>query len=167
MHRVLEGALAGAVGVTVINAATNLDMVIRGRPASSVPKDVVAELAHDLGVVRPATELGDDPDESRSNRFSGAGALMGTLTGVCGGIAYAVAAERIPSVPMPLAALALGAGTMAVTDTSAAVTGAAEPSSWGAASWAADVVPHLLYGLATAAVLGVMHRSSGARSRVG
>ncbi len=149
MHRLLEGALAGAVGVTVINSATNLDMAIRGRPASSVPKDLMEEVVEDVGAPSES-ELSDDRADVRSNRMSGAGALMGSVTGVCGGIAYALTRDRFRSLPVPVASALLGVGVMALTDSSAAAAGVTHPRRWGPASWAADLVPHLLYGWSTA-----------------
>ncbi|MFD0788202.1 hypothetical protein ACFQZ8_30185, partial [Micromonospora azadirachtae] len=39
-----DGAIAGAVGSTVLNVVTYLDMALRGRPASSTPEQVVGRL---------------------------------------------------------------------------------------------------------------------------
>ncbi len=167
MHRIIEGALAGAVGATVINAATNMDMLVRGRPASTVPSDLVAEVAEDVGIARPESELDDQEATKSSNRFSGAGALMGVLAGVCGGVAYSVAPTRIRSLPLPVTSAGLGLGVMAVTDTSAALAGVTEPGSWGAKSWAADAIPHLLYGLSTAAVIQRLRARTAGRRPAG
>lgn len=164
MNRVIEGAVAGAVGVATINAATNLDMLARGRPASTVPTDMAEHLAEALGAT-PAPELPRDRAEVRTNRTSGTGALLGTLTGVCGGIALALAGRRARSAPLPLVSTVLGVGVMAMTDTSATAAGVTDPRSWGTSGWAADLVPHLLYGWSTAGTLRALQARHGATAR--
>lgn len=160
MNRVIEGAVAGAVGVTAINAVTNLDMLLRGRPASSVPTSMAEDLAEHLGAT-PESELVPDRADVRSNRMTGAGALLGSATGVCGGIALALAGRRSRSVPLPLAGALLGLGVMAITDTSATVAGVTDPRTWDGKSWASDLVPHLLYGLSTAQTLAILQSGDG------
>lgn len=49
------GLAAGAAGTTVLNAVTYLDMVARGRPASTTPEDAVRALSDKTGVSIPAT----------------------------------------------------------------------------------------------------------------
>ncbi|MFD7160438.1 hypothetical protein ACFV9C_38015 [Kribbella sp. NPDC059898] len=76
------GMAAGAAGTTALNAATYLDMAARGRPASNTPEAAVDELSGKTHIPIP----GDD--ETRPNRLSGLGALMGIATGV--GVAAAL-----------------------------------------------------------------------------
>lgn len=68
---VVSGAVAGAAGSTALNAATHLDMIIRGRPASSTPEETVEAIDDRT----PGSIPGED--DSRSNRVSGLGALTG------------------------------------------------------------------------------------------
>ena len=55
LENLIKGAMAGLAGTTALNAATYLDMVWRGRPASSTPEQVVEELAKRSGRAIPAT----------------------------------------------------------------------------------------------------------------
>ena len=79
IRMLLLGAAAGAAGTTALNAATYLDMAVRGRPTSSTPEDTVEALA---GVVH-ARVPGDD--DTRPNRLTGLGALTGIAAGVGAG----------------------------------------------------------------------------------
>ncbi len=40
---------------------------------------------------------------------------------------------------------------MAASDVTSTAAGATDPRSWGPKGWAADIVPHLAYGVTTAA----------------
>jgi hypothetical protein len=46
--------------------------------------------------------------------------------------------------------LIAGAAAMALTDGVAVALGATDIAQWDAASWLSDLVPHAVYGLATA-----------------
>ncbi|MCW2692665.1 MAG: putative rane protein [Mycobacterium sp.] len=140
------GAAAGAAGTTALNAVTYLDMAVRGRPTSDTPERTVERLADELGV-----EIPGDPD-TRSNRVAGLGPLTGIAAGVGVGIAGGLLAGRV-RLPLPLAAVVLGAAAMAASDGSMAALGVTDPRTWPASSWLADLVPHLAYGAVTAAVL--------------
>jgi hypothetical protein len=61
----LRGAVAGAAGVTALNAATYLDMAVRGRASGSAPQDLVEAVAGRAGV-----EIPGERDE-RGNRLAG------------------------------------------------------------------------------------------------
>jgi hypothetical protein len=141
----VKGAAAGAAGTTALNAVTYVDMAVRGRPASSTPEDTVEKLAHLAGVEVPGDE------QIRGNRLSGLGALSGIATGVAVG---ALAGLLVRSVRMPGPVLALVVGGAAMTGANVPMTrlGVTDPRSWGAAGWASDVVPHVAYGVVTAAV---------------
>jgi hypothetical protein len=43
LGKALKGAMAGAAGTTALNAVTYMDMVVRGRGASSTPEQVVED----------------------------------------------------------------------------------------------------------------------------
>jgi hypothetical protein len=45
----------------------------------------------------------------------------------------------------------VGVAAMAATDVTSAKLGVTKPDEWGATSWMSDIVPHLVYGLATVA----------------
>ena len=49
---VLYGAMAGAAGTSALNATTYLDMAMRGRPPSEVPKKMVKELSNRTGIAQ-------------------------------------------------------------------------------------------------------------------
>lgn len=56
--------------------------------------------------------------------------------------------------------LGLGAGVVANVGTTGpmAVFGITDPRTWPGSSWVSDLVPHLTYGLATAAVWELLRR---------
>lgn len=59
MRDIIRGLIAGAAGTSALNAATYMDMAIRGRPASNTPEESVQRLADtarvDLGAAIPIT----------------------------------------------------------------------------------------------------------------
>lgn len=136
------GIAAGAVGTVALNVTTYLDMVVRGRPASTAPADAAGQLADLAGA-----DLGDD--EQAPNRREGLGALLGIVTGLSVGAVYGLARDRV-YMPLPVAAGCLGAAAMVGSDVPMTALGLTDPREWDAASWAADIVPHLAFGVATA-----------------
>ena len=72
-----RGLVAGAVGTTVIDAATWLDMAIRGRPASQVPQRTVEAGLHALGVDVPGSKAERDHRTQAFGALSGIGAGLG------------------------------------------------------------------------------------------
>jgi hypothetical protein len=146
------GALAGAAGTTALNAATYLDMAVRGRPASSTPEDTVRAIAGRAGVEVPGDE------RTRKNRLSGLGALAGAATGVGIGAAYGVLRRAGVRLPGPVAALAVGGAAMAASDGSMTALGITDPRQWDATSWLSDALPHLAYGAVTVAALHALDR---------
>ncbi|THA51664.1 hypothetical protein [Streptomyces sp. A1136] len=148
----LGGAAAGAAGTTALNVVTYLDMVVRGRGASSVPEHSVEVLAAKAGVSIPGDE------DRRANRLTGLGALSGLLVGI--GIGAAVGIARgLGWRPGPLPATAIvGLGAMAAVDGPIVVLGISDPRTWAAVDWAADVIPHLVYGAVTASVAQSLDR---------
>src|SRR5487761_1657238 len=76
LRGVLGGAAAGAAGTTALNAVSYLDMVARGRPASTTPDDTVDALSKKTGVPVPGDE------KARASRVTGLGSLTGLATGI-------------------------------------------------------------------------------------
>ena len=137
---ILAGAAAGAAGTAALNAATYLDMTIRGRSASDTPQRTVDKLA---GSAVP----GDGA--ARDNRLSGLGSLSGIVTGVGIGAAFGVLRRLGLRPPTLLGGALVGLSAMAATDSSMASMGISDPRTWSAADWLADLLPHLAYGLVT------------------
>jgi hypothetical protein len=157
---VVRGGAAGAAGTTALNAVTYLDMAVRGRPASSAPEDTVEKLAS----VAHAEVPGDD--ETRSNRLSGLGPLAGIATGVGVG-ALAGLLVRGTRLPTPALAGVVAGAAMVGSNGPMTALGITDPRTWSASSWVSDVVPHIAYGLVTAAVARGLIRplGSGAQGR--
>ncbi len=146
LHAVSTGAIAGAVGTVTLDGATYLDMAVRGRPASNTPEKTVETLAEATGVGVPSDR------EKRSNRLSGLGPLMGLVTGVgVGALGGLVLRGR--NLPLPLEVTLLGGGAMALTNGAMTALGVTDPRRWSPSAWAADAVPHVLYGATVAAML--------------
>ncbi|MFN2562694.1 MAG: hypothetical protein ABR571_15540 [Jatrophihabitans sp.] len=146
-----RGALAGAAGTTALNAATYADMSWRARSASTMPQQAVTVLAERAG--HPVPGQG----EVRENRLAGLGSLSGIATGVGIGAVAGVLAPMLRRVPFLLAALAFGGGAMAATDLSMLKLGLTDPAQWSPTDWLSDAVPHLAYGVVSAAALRSLH----------
>ncbi len=146
----LLGVAAGAAGTTALNTATFVDMAVRGRPTSSTPEDTVQALADVVGATVPGDE------DTRVNRLTGLGALTGIAAGVGVGAAYGLvrAAGWRPGVLVGTLATTLAvelAGNGPMT-----AMGVTDPRTWPATSWAADLGPHLAYGVVTAGVMSAL-----------
>lgn len=139
------GVTAGAAGTVALNAATYLDMLGRGRSASSMPADAAGKLLADV-------DLGDEG--TAPNRREALGALLGLVTGLGVGAVYGLIRSRV-DVPSPIAALGLAAAAMAGSDIPMTALGLTDPREWDATSWAADSLPHLAYGVAATAAYRV------------
>ncbi len=148
----LAGLAAGAAGTTALNAVTYLDMTVRARPASSTPEDTAEKLANAVGIDIP----GDKDD--RSNRLSGLGPLLGMAAGLGVGAALGVARSLGFRPNLLVAGVLTGAGAMVGTDAPMAALGVSDPRTWAAKDWLSDAIPHLVYGLVTAAVVKGMDR---------
>lgn len=59
--------------------------------------------------------------------------------------------ERAGRLAPLIGGVAAGLGATAAGDLPSVALGVTKPSSWSAAEWLSDVIPHLIYGLATAA----------------
>jgi len=147
LRNLMCGAVAGAAGTTALNAATFVDMAVRGRPASSTPEEVVRRGADLVGAHVP----GDD--EHRAARTTGLGSLAGAVAGVGAGVVLGVARGRV--LPAGSAVTFAGAWVLAmlVGNGPMTVLGVTDPRRWSAADWTADVVPHLAYAAAATVAL--------------
>ena len=158
----LAGIAAGAAGTAALNAVGFLDMAVRARPASSTPSDTVRETEWLLDVHLPE-EYRDSAEAA--NRRAALGALLGIASGLGVGALYGLVAPRVDRAPVIV--LGVGAGLLANVGTTGPMValGVTDPRSWPPSSWLADLVPHLAYGLTTAATWHLM-RPRPARSRM-
>ena len=147
----VRGALAGAAGTTALNAATYLDMALRGRPTSDSPQQLVEQAAGRANISIPG-----DQDE-RGNRLQGLGPLSGIAVGVTvgavAGLVHRALSRRGRSVPAVVEVPLLGVTAMALSDVPLKLLGISDPAAWAARDWAGDAIPHLLYGAVTSSVL--------------
>ena len=145
VRHVFIGAIAGAVGTVALDLTTYADIAVRGRGESDVPSKMVKNMAEAAGLGALASD-----DETTSHRRSGIGALFGYAAGLGVGVAYGLVRPALRGVPVLLMAVAAGGAAMALSDGAIAASGASDPKTWAAADWAADAIPHLVYGLALA-----------------
>jgi xanthosine utilization system XapX-like protein len=145
--RPLAGLAAGAIGTIALDITTYLDILVRARGSSDLPARVAGALAERIGVDLGG---GDGSAEAAENRKSALGALLGYGVGVGVGAVYGLLRPAIPRVPAATAGIGLGLAAMAASDLPPTVLGLTDPRTWGAAGWASDVVPHVVYGLVTA-----------------
>jgi hypothetical protein len=141
------GALAGAAGTTALNAVTYLDMAVRGRGSSSTPERTVETMAERAGVGIPGDE------ETARNRVSGLGPMLGIAAGIGTGAALGVLHTGWRRPPLAVGAALATAGAMVAGDAPMAALGVTDPMSWSPADWASDAIPHVVYGVVTAATL--------------
>lgn len=161
-NRIVAGLVAGAAGTLALNVAGYVDMLVRGRPASRVPADVAGKLADEIGlpldfdIESPAPDADEDDDgdvDSRlASRQEALGALLGYANGLGIGAVYGLIRLVLPRPPTWLAGAALGSLAMAASDYPAAKLGLTDPQTWSREDWMADVVPHMAFGVVTAAV---------------
>jgi len=142
-----RGTAAGAAGTTALNAVTYLDMVARGRPVSSTPERTIEKLSEKARLPVPGTE------ETRGNRISGLGSLIGLMAGVAVGGALGVARSLGWCPGQVSSSLTATAGALIGSNGPMTLLGVTDPRTWGSADWASDLVPHLAYGVVTAVVL--------------
>jgi hypothetical protein len=149
----LAGLAAGAAGTTALNLVTYLDVVVRARPPSSTPEATVRRTEELTGV---GIAAGGPDSEEACNRRSGLGALLGIATGLATGVGYGLVRDRLEGVPLPVRGAVAGlAASIGGTGPMVAL-GVTDPRSWSGSSWVSDLVPHLVYGLVTAAVLDMV-----------
>jgi hypothetical protein len=149
----LRGAAAGAAGTTALNAVTYLDMVTRGRAASSAPETTVEKLAEKAGVTIPGDE------KTRQNRVQGLGPMTGLGAGVgIGALVGLVRALGYRSQPLVGTGL-ITAGVLVSTNGPMIVLGVTDPRSWSAVDCISDVVPHLAYAAVVKTTMDAFDRS--------
>lgn len=151
-NRLVHGLVAGAAGTTALNAATYLDMALRGRPESSTPKQTVEKAAGIVGADIPGS------GEQQQARASGLGALLGIAAGVTAGAA--LSACRVAGPLQGRAATLTTAWALAMIAGNGPMTmlGVTDPRTWSSKDWVADVVPHLAYAVAAASTLEIIER---------
>ncbi len=147
----LGGLVAGAAGTVALNVATYVDMALRGRASSGAPSQMVSVLADKANLPLSSQGVGSQ-DQSAQNRESGLGALLGYVDGLGIGIVYGLLRSQFDTVSVPLAATGVGAAAMAASDVPLIALKVSDPRSWGLSGWAADAIPHLVYGLVTVLV---------------
>lgn len=150
-NKLWTGVAAGAAGTVALNIATYVDMVMRGRPSSSAPSQMVNVLAEKAGIDLPAQGKGNQ-DAQAQNRESGLGALLGFVNGLGVGALYGLFRSQTKHVSLPLASLGVGALAMAASDIPLIGLRVSDPKSWGVSGWASDAIPHFIYGMTTVLV---------------
>lgn len=143
MRPLVRGLLAGASATIALDVVSYLDMVVRGRPASTTPQESAARLAAAVGA-----DLGEG--KAAENRAAGLGPLLGYGWGLGCSAAYAVLVRR--RLPLPVATAVLAGMAMVGSNVPMAALGVTDPRRWSAADWLADLVPHVAYGMVAAAV---------------
>lgn len=137
-----------------MNAVTYADMAWRGRAASQAPEQSIEKMAQKLDATVPGE------GDTRENRLSGLGALSGIATGVAIGAAYGLL--DVVHVRPGLVKGSLLAATTAIlaANVPMAKLGISDPKTWSPQDWAADIVPHLAYGLVVAATFSTASQQS-------
>jgi hypothetical protein len=151
-----RGVAAGAAGTTALDTVTYLDMVLRGRPASSAPEKTVEALSDRTAVTVPGE------GEEHDDRIAGLGALSGVLAGL--GTGALLGLTRAAGLRPGLVGTGIAATVIALIGTNGPMTalGITDPRAWPVEDWIADIVPHAAYGFAVAAILTDLDRPGGA-----
>ncbi|MGY1745802.1 hypothetical protein [Blastococcus sp. SYSU D00695] len=136
----LRGAAAGGAASTALNAVTYVDMAVRGRGSSSTPERTVEVLAERAHVTVPGDE------ETRRNRVQGLGPLTGLAAGVGVGVLTGLVRAAGFRSQWLVGTLLTTAGVLVTANGPMTVLGVTDPRTWSATDWAADLVPHLVYG---------------------
>ena len=149
----LIGAAAGAAGTAALNAATYLDMTIRGRGGSGTPEQTIEAIEGRLPVSVPGQ------GETRANRITGLGSLSGIVTGIGVGAVFGLLRRAGVRPWLPVGSAMVGLAAMASTDLTMAALKVSDPRTWSAADWLSDVIPHLVYGAVTWTTLDALDRT--------
>ena len=165
-NRIVAGLAAGAAGTLALNVAAYLDMLVRGRPASKLPGDVAGRIADEIGLPLDfdleldtgGTDDAPEPDDDEpagsgrvANRQEALGALLGYSNGLGIGVAYGLVRLVLPRPPTWFAGTALGTLAMISSDYPATRLGLTDPQTWSRTDWLSDVIPHMTFGIVTAA----------------
>jgi hypothetical protein len=62
--------------------------------------------------------------------------------------------SQFGETPILLAGTLVGLTTMAASDFPLVTLLVSNPKTWGVSGWLADLIPHLIYGIVTVAILG-------------
>lgn len=147
----LRGALAGAAGTTALNAVTYLDMMLRARPASTTPEQMVDKASAFTKIDIPGA------GQDRANRVAGLAPLLGlgvgTSVGSVAGVIHHLLLSEGRRLPFLVGAVLVGASAMAAANVPLKLFGVSDPKNWTTADWLADLLPHLAYGLVTEAAI--------------
>jgi hypothetical protein len=151
MRGLILGAIAGAAGTMALDVVSYADMALRGRASSDMPAEVIRRLALMAGIEQLSVPS-DEADEATKNRRSALGALAGYKIGIMLGALYGLTAYP-PSKDRGIAmrSIVLAALAMAASDVPATLLGVTNPAAWPPSGWISDIVPHLAYGIVTAA----------------
>ena len=155
----MPGVVAGAAGTVALNVATYVDMAVRGRSSSSAPSKMVEIIANKAGLPLSAQGKGSQ-DETAQNRESGLGALLGYVNGLGMGVAYGLLRSKLDELPLPLAGIGVGLLAMAASDVPLVALKVSNPKTWGVSGWAADIIPHLIYGFVTVSTYEALSNAS-------
>ncbi|WP_040339727.1 hypothetical protein, partial [Candidatus Blastococcus massiliensis] len=142
-----RGLAAGAAGTVALDAVNRLDMALRGRPASSVPEQVVDAVADRVGRRVPGSGA------SRESRRTALGALTGIANGLGVGVLASAARSYGVRFPAPVGAVLAGAASTAAAELPAVRLGISDLRTRPTADRIADAGAHLAYGVAVQAVL--------------
>ncbi len=145
------GAAAGAAGTTTLNVITYLDMVVRGRPASTTPERTVEALATLFHLTVPGS------GDIQGNRISGLGALTGYAAGIGIGVIFGLAYSLGWRPGWLVATMAATVGALVGTNGPMVALGVTDPRGWGMLGWISDLIPHFGYGVVTALVLHYLY----------
>jgi hypothetical protein len=160
------GAIAGAAGTLALDAITYGDIVLRGRPPSTMPAEMIRRLAEKAGIA-PFGKPDDDVDETVRNRRNGLAALSGYVIGLSVGAAYGVLRPLTSKMPLMLQLVTLTTLMMIASDGPAAIVGATDPKTWGPSGWISDLVPHVGYALVATCVFRLYEGNDGAEGITG
>jgi hypothetical protein len=150
-NNIIRGLIAGAVGTMALDVATYADMALRARPASSIPSQLVEQMAQKVDL--PLSEKGvGAQDDTTQNRASGLGALLGYTNGIGIGALYSLFQPQLQGMPLLLAGVGTGAAAMAASDVPLVSFKLTDPRTWGTSGWIADALPHFIYGIVTVGV---------------
>jgi hypothetical protein len=143
MRIIARGAAAGAAGTTALNAVTYLDMAIRGRAASETPERSIEQVAQRLRIEIPGRGT------TRQHRLTGIAALSGLTVGSALGVVLAGArAAGLRTSPVASSVIATVVAMVGANGPMVALA-ITDPREWSASDWAADIAPHVAYGIVT------------------
>ncbi len=149
-REVARGTAAGAAGTTALNAITYIDMAWRGRPASDTPTKTAEALADVTD-----TRIPGEGDASE-NRAAALGALAGIVTGVGVGAAYGLVRGLGLRPPLWAGVVCTSLAALAGSNGPMTLLGVTDPRTWSTTDWVSDVVPHIAYGVVTAATYALL-----------